>query len=206
MTWRSSLLSGRRPDCGESYPHQGWAGDKISSPGRTWESIEGPGRLQGAMVCGHWLNSSRRGTHTGTWVWVGWLFFGSIPPVPGHKPAPTWRRVVAVPGLVVGAGNAQAGNPGSCSSTWGCGGSSGCLLCSSCCLWRHRQGHGAVVTRGLSQPNRHIEAPGPRESLKNDTRGVAQTPEVRGHGGIRVQGTWGHQRSWYSERVGNVRC
>lgn len=40
MTCRSSLLSGRRPDCGESYSHQGWAEDKTASPGRTAESVE----------------------------------------------------------------------------------------------------------------------------------------------------------------------
>lgn len=72
---------------------------------------------------------------------------------------PTWRRVVAIPGLAVGAGRAQVGDVGDCSSIWGWESSSSSLFCPSCCLWPDVGGHRAVITR---EPHRLTPAPGPR--------------------------------------------
>lgn len=79
-----------------------------------------------------------------------------------QHPSPTWRRVVAIPSLAVGAGRAQVGDVGNCSSIWGWGweSSSSSLFCSSCCLWWPDVGeHRAVITR---EPHRLTPAPGPR--------------------------------------------
>lgn len=89
MTCRSSLLSGRRPDCGESYSHQGWAEDKTASPGRTAESVEGQAGCreprQAGAGYGQHLSSFHKGTHARAWVWVGRLSSGNVLPFTGQR-------------------------------------------------------------------------------------------------------------------------
>lgn len=121
-------------------------------------------------------------------------------------PSPTWRRVVAIPGLAVGAGRAQASDVGDCSSIWGWGSSSSSLLCSSCCLWWPDVGrHRAVITR---EPHKLTPAQGPgdhREGLKSGAgrmqrlqrsgtsrSGVMGASEVGGH---RISEVRGHRTS-----------
>lgn len=181
MTCRSSLLSGRRPDCGDSDPHQGGLGTRqpaLAGLWRAWKAVQAAGSLdmprwtrtlgslQGAVLSEGLLRP------VGTETDPTWHIGAQHPPGAGRWPSLAWQWELAGPRQGTWA---AAPPPGAVTAP-----QAACSVLPAVCGGQMGT-HGCGYQRTL----RCTPAPGPR-SPQRGSKGDAEAQEAED---MRDQGT-----------------